>query len=124
MPSAVTTVAPAGPPGAILPGPGSGGSVGSGAGVVMLTAKNIQCMKALLTVAHCHGGHLEAAWHLVLTTLQHLAWVLGLRPHSGSEQAKSDTSNANSRDTQGEGGGRELEGECLVILHVLSRISG
>ena len=35
-----------------------------------LTAKNIQSMRALLSVAHCHGGILGTAWHLVLTTLQ------------------------------------------------------
>ncbi|CAG2240516.1 Protein MON2 homolog [Mytilus edulis] len=33
-------------------------------------AKNIQCMRSLLSVAHCHGGILGTAWHLVLTTLQ------------------------------------------------------
>ena len=35
-----------------------------------LTAKNIQSMRALLSVAHCHGGILGSSWHLVLTTLQ------------------------------------------------------
>ena len=35
-----------------------------------LTAKNIQCMRAILSVAHCHGGILGSAWHVVLTTLQ------------------------------------------------------
>ena len=39
-----------------------------------LTAKNIQCMRSLLAVAHCHGGILGTAWHLVLTTLQVCAW--------------------------------------------------
>ncbi|KAJ8301798.1 hypothetical protein KUTeg_020785 [Tegillarca granosa] len=57
--------------------------VGAHQGPVMLTAKNIQCMRALLSVAHCHGGILGTAWHLVLTTLQHLVWILGLKPSSG-----------------------------------------
>ena len=39
-------------------------------GPVMLTAKNLQCMRAILSVAHCHGDLLGAAWHIVLTTLQ------------------------------------------------------
>lgn len=36
----------------------------------MLTAKNLQCMRAILALAHCHGAILGTAWHLVLTTLQ------------------------------------------------------
>jgi len=39
-------------------------------GPVMLTAKNLQCMRALLVLAHCHGSILGVSWHLVLTTLQ------------------------------------------------------
>ncbi|CAG5101303.1 Similar to mon2: Protein MON2 homolog (Drosophila melanogaster) [Cotesia congregata] len=50
---------------------------------VMLTAKNLQCMRALLMLAHCHGSILGSAWHLVLTTLQHLVWILGLKPSTG-----------------------------------------
>lgn len=43
---------------------------GAQQGPVMLTAKNLQCMRALLSLAHCHGSILGSAWHLVLTTLQ------------------------------------------------------
>jgi len=39
-------------------------------GPVVLTAKNLQCMRAILSVAHCHGAVLGSAWHMVLTTLQ------------------------------------------------------
>ncbi|XP_066447576.1 protein MON2 homolog isoform X1 [Eleutherodactylus coqui] len=52
-------------------------------GTVMLTAKNIQCMRTLLNLAHCHGGYLGTSWQLVLATLQHLVWILGLKPSSG-----------------------------------------
>ncbi|XP_043230442.1 protein MON2 homolog isoform X1 [Amphibalanus amphitrite] len=52
-------------------------------GPVMLTAKNLQCMRAILALAHCHGAVLGTAWHLVLTTLQHLVWILGLKPATG-----------------------------------------
>jgi hypothetical protein len=45
-------------------------------GPVMLTAKNLQCMRAILSIAHCHGDLLGPAWHIVLTTLQHLGTVL------------------------------------------------
>ncbi|KAL8578582.1 hypothetical protein ACOMHN_015038 [Nucella lapillus] len=58
-------------------------TAGAYQGPVMLTAKNIQVMRALLSLAHCHGGILGTAWHLVLTTLQHLVWILGLKPSSG-----------------------------------------
>ncbi|XP_063218937.1 protein MON2 homolog [Bacillus rossius redtenbacheri] len=57
--------------------------IGSQQGPVMLTAKNLQCMRALLSLAHCHGSILGSAWHLVLTTLQHLVWILGLKPSTG-----------------------------------------
>jgi hypothetical protein len=50
---------------------------------VMLTAKNLQCMRAILHLAHCHGGILGTSWHIVLATLQHLAWILGLKPSTG-----------------------------------------
>ncbi|KAI1287236.1 Protein MON2 -like protein [Halotydeus destructor] len=56
---------------------------GSLQGPVMLTAKNLQCMRTLLTVAHCHGWVLHETWQVVLTTLQHLVWILGLKPSAG-----------------------------------------
>lgn len=52
-------------------------------GPVMLTAKNLQCMRALLNLAHCHGGILGSSWLIVLATLQHLVWILGLKPSTG-----------------------------------------
>ena len=45
-------------------------SAGLQQGPVLLTAKNLQCMRAILSVAHCHGAVLGSSWHLVLTTLQ------------------------------------------------------
>ncbi|XP_043979915.1 protein MON2 homolog isoform X7 [Gambusia affinis] len=52
-------------------------------GTVVLTAKNIQCMRTLLNLAHCHGAVLGTSWQLVLATLQHLVWILGLKPALG-----------------------------------------
>ncbi|KAL6057994.1 hypothetical protein STEG23_015862 [Scotinomys teguina] len=52
-------------------------------GTVMLTSKNIQCMRTLLNLAHCHGAVLGTSWQLVLATLQHLVWILGLKPSGG-----------------------------------------
>ncbi|XP_066601178.1 protein MON2 homolog isoform X2 [Prorops nasuta] len=57
--------------------------IGAHQGPVMLTAKNLLCMRALLSLAHCHGSILGTSWHLVLTTLQHLVWILGLKPSTG-----------------------------------------
>uniref|UniRef100_A0A671NL86 Protein MON2 homolog n=1 Tax=Sinocyclocheilus anshuiensis TaxID=1608454 RepID=A0A671NL86_9TELE len=45
--------------------------------------KNIQCMRTLLNLAHCHGAYLGTSWQLVLATLQHLVWILGLKPAVG-----------------------------------------
>ncbi|KAJ8262363.1 hypothetical protein GJAV_G00165570 [Gymnothorax javanicus] len=52
-------------------------------GTVVLTAKNLQCMRTLLNMAHGHGAVLGNAWQLVLETLQHLVWILGLKPGAG-----------------------------------------
>lgn len=65
------------------PLPTSSLPLGSQQGPVMLTAKNLQSMRALLSLAHCHGSILGTSWHLVLTTLQHLVWILGLKPSTG-----------------------------------------
>ncbi|XP_046407133.1 protein MON2 homolog isoform X3 [Ischnura elegans] len=71
--------------------------IGAQQGPVMLTAKNLQCMRALLSLAHCHGSILGSAWHLVLTTLQHLVWILGLKPSTGgSLKAGRTTADANA----------------------------
>ncbi|XP_050313877.1 protein MON2 homolog isoform X2 [Anthonomus grandis grandis] len=65
------------------PLPTSSVPAGTHQGPVMLTSKNLQSMRALLSLAHCHGSILGTSWHLVLTTLQHLVWILGLKPSTG-----------------------------------------
>ncbi|XP_061394820.1 protein MON2 homolog [Musca vetustissima] len=50
---------------------------------VMLTTKNLQCMRAILFLAHSNGSILGTSWHIVLQTLQHLVWILGLKPSTG-----------------------------------------
>lgn len=65
------------------PLPTSSMPIGAQQGPVMLTAKNLQCMRALLHLAHCHGSILGTSWHIVLATLQHLVWILGLKPSTG-----------------------------------------
>lgn len=65
------------------PLPTSSLPIGAQQGPVMLTAKNLQCMRALLHLTHCHGSILGTSWHIVLATLQHLVWILGLKPSTG-----------------------------------------
>lgn len=52
-------------------------------GPVSLSSKNIRCMRAILNLAHCHGGILGSSWYILLATLKHLTWMLGLRPSEG-----------------------------------------
>lgn len=79
------------------PMPTSSIPAGTQQGPVMLTAKNLQSMRALLSLAHCHGGILGTSWHLVLTTLQHLVWILGLKPSTGgSLKAGRPTADTNA----------------------------
>lgn len=68
--------------------------LGAQQGPVMLTAKNLQCMRSILSLAHCHGAVLGSAWHLVLTTLQHLVWILGLKPSTGGSLKASRSNEA------------------------------
>ncbi|XP_037071265.1 protein MON2 homolog [Pollicipes pollicipes] len=86
-------------------------------GPVMLTAKNLQCMRAILALAHCHGAILGSAWHLVLTTLQHLVWILGLKPSTGGS-LKACRPAAGS----GAGGGGAVLADLPVLSAMLSRL--
>ena len=42
-------------------------------------------MRAILSLAHCHGDLLGTAWYMVLNTLQQLTMVLGLTFSSAGE---------------------------------------
>ena len=58
-------------------------------GLVMLSAKNIQCMRCLLSMAHCHGKVMGTGWGMLLRTLQHLTWILGLVPTDNGQLVPS-----------------------------------
>ncbi|PFX29349.1 Protein MON2-like [Stylophora pistillata] len=95
----------------------TGTPLGSSHGPVSLTAKNIQCMRSLLSLAHCHGGILGTAWHMVLTTLQHLTWILGLKPSTGGTLKAMPASEApNLVITQA------MMAELPVLAAILSRL--
>ena len=58
-------------------------------GLVMLSAKNVQCMRSLLSMAHCHGKVMGTGWNMVLRSLQHLTWILGLVPTENGQLVPS-----------------------------------
>ncbi|EFO21823.2 hypothetical protein LOAG_06662 [Loa loa] len=49
-------------------------------GTVMLTAKNVQVARILISSAEANGQDLGDCWHLVLASMQHLVWILGMTP--------------------------------------------
>lgn len=42
----------------------------------------MQAVRALLTAAQTNGTSLNESWHLVLITLQHIVWLLNLKPNA------------------------------------------
>lgn len=86
-------------------------------GPVMLTAKNLQCMRTLLIFSHCHGSILGSSWQLVLTTIQHLVWILGLKPSTGgSLKAGRSTTDTNAVITTA------VMADLPVLSSMLSRL--
>lgn len=49
-----------------------------------ITAKNLLTMKAILNMSHMYAELLGSSWYILLNTLQHLTWTLGLKPTVGS----------------------------------------
>nr|XP_032810106.1 protein MON2 homolog isoform X2 [Petromyzon marinus] len=86
-------------------------------GTVVLTSKNMQSMRTLLNVAHCHGAVLGSAWQLVLSTLQHLVWILGLKPAAGGALKPGRTSEGPSTVLT-----TAVMADLPVISNMLSRL--
>ncbi|KAL5256952.1 hypothetical protein ACHWQZ_G012027 [Mnemiopsis leidyi] len=85
--------------------------------LVMLSAKNIQCMRSLLSMAHCHGKILGTGWNMVLRTLQHLTWILGLVPTDNGQLVPSPSADgANVVKTAA------LSADLPIICSMLSRL--
>uniref|UniRef100_A0A2A4JET4 Uncharacterized protein n=1 Tax=Heliothis virescens TaxID=7102 RepID=A0A2A4JET4_HELVI len=59
---------------------------------VMVTSRHVTAMKALLCAAQRDGDTIQQAWLPVLTTLQHLVWILGLKPSTGGSMKASRAS--------------------------------
>uniref|UniRef100_A0A914IBJ8 Protein MON2 homolog n=1 Tax=Globodera rostochiensis TaxID=31243 RepID=A0A914IBJ8_GLORO len=67
---------------------------------VMMTAKNLQVARLLINCVHVNAHLLGGCWEMVLTTIQHFVWIIGLRPTSmGTFRAGGETKPAS------EGGG-------------------
>ncbi|XP_072945824.1 protein MON2 homolog [Epargyreus clarus] len=59
---------------------------------VMVTSRHVTAMRALLEAARRDGDTIQQAWLPVLTTLQHLVWILGLKPSTGGSMKASRAS--------------------------------
>ncbi|XP_028178796.1 protein MON2 homolog isoform X2 [Ostrinia furnacalis] len=59
---------------------------------VMVTSRHVTAMRALLCAAQRDGDTIQQAWLPVLTTLQHLVWILGLKPSTGGSMKASRAS--------------------------------
>ncbi|XP_026318192.1 protein MON2 homolog isoform X2 [Hyposmocoma kahamanoa] len=66
--------------------------VGQQQSFVMVTSRHVTAMKALLCAAQRDGDTIQQAWLPVLTTLQHLVWILGLKPSTGGSMKASRAS--------------------------------
>lgn len=66
---------------------------------VMLTAKNLQAMRSLISVCQLNGGTLQDSWHLALGTLQHLVWILGLKPTTSGALKSTQTGEGSASGT-------------------------
>jgi len=49
-----------------------------------ITAKNLLIMKSILNMSHIYSELIGSSWYIILNTMQHLTWTLGLKPSQGS----------------------------------------
>jgi hypothetical protein len=75
-------------------------------GPVMLTVKNLHSMRAILSVAQNYGSVLDDGWYPILLTLQHLVWILGLKPNAGGSLKATTRSG--------------IEGSVMTSSHAIS----
>jgi hypothetical protein len=48
-----------------------------------ITAKNLLVMKSILNMSHVYSELIGSSWYIILNTMQHLTWTLGLKPTLG-----------------------------------------
>ncbi|TPP60184.1 hypothetical protein FGIG_01002 [Fasciola gigantica] len=63
-------------------------------GSLLITAKHLQAAKAVLHSAQTHGNVLGRSWNVILTTLQNLVWMLGLKMEPDVELLFKPTPNS------------------------------
>jgi hypothetical protein len=83
-----------------------------------ITAKNLQCVRCLLGVVHCHGGVLGSAWYLVLNTLQHLTDILNLKAASNGSFKAPGVSESGMAKPSASGAVVDLS----IVASMLSRL--
>lgn len=49
-----------------------------------ITAKNLLIMKSILSMAQAYSELIGSSWYIILSTMQHITWTLGLKPTPGS----------------------------------------
>lgn len=62
----------------------SSSSSSSNPNTLYITAKNLLTMKSILNMANMHSEIIGSSWYIILNTMQHLTWTLGLKPSQGS----------------------------------------
>ena len=51
---------------------------------LFITAKNLLVMKSILNMSHVYSELIGSSWYIILNTMQHLTWTLGLKPTLGN----------------------------------------
>lgn len=94
-----------------------------------ITTKNLLTMKAILNMSHMFTELLASSWYIVLNTLEHLTWTLGLKPTVGSNgQLKhlsstvSNSSSAASGDPQASMIFTAIQTDVAFICNLLSKL--
>uniref|UniRef100_A0AC34GU34 Protein MON2 homolog n=1 Tax=Panagrolaimus sp. ES5 TaxID=591445 RepID=A0AC34GU34_9BILA len=64
--------------GTVCPTSGSSGSAQNEN--FSLTAKNMKVARTLVLSADANGEHLTSTWDMILATLQHFTWIIGIKP--------------------------------------------
>ena len=49
-----------------------------------ITAKNLLVMRSILNMSHVYSELIGSSWYIILNTMQHLTWTLGLKPTLGT----------------------------------------
>ena len=64
-----------------------------------ITAKNLFTIKSILNMSNLYSELLGSSWYIILSTLEHLTWTLGLKPTSGSNGALKHVSSIQTDNT-------------------------